>query len=264
MSTSVWPAHDPHTLLACASGGTENVYIGGLGNQDEGLRPSVFLSLGDDETTLWDSAISPTGETAAIAASDRVRHISTDGRILSNLTRSSNSRAASWLNPTTIAASSAKTVLLWDTRAQGSSPRFNSPHTITGLLPIPSSNGTQILISTNHSLSLHDTRTSTSRASKPLLHFPLLHEGPQLIFDVNSRGLVAFSAQNGAKNEIRVASLRTGREVRTLRAPGEVAKRPTQLAWCEDGRGVEFLQACMGERVGRWGWDARRRGEEDV
>ncbi|KAM0713512.1 hypothetical protein Q7P37_010474 [Cladosporium fusiforme] len=276
MSTSVWPAHDPHTLLACASGGSDNVYIGGLGNQDEGLhRPSVFLSLGDNETTLWDSAISPTGETAAIAASDRVRHISTDGRVLSNLRKSASSRAVSWLNPTTIAASSAKTVLLWDTRAKGSSPRFSSPHTITGLRTVPSSSGTQLLISTNHGLSLHDTRmpaTSTARTansktntnpSTPLLHFPLLHEGPQLTFTINARSLIAFSAQNGAKSEIRLASLRTGRVMRTLQAPKDAAKRPTQLAWQEDERGVEFLQACMGERVGRWSWNAMRRGEED-
>lgn len=278
-STSVWPPEDPHTLLACASGGPNNVQVGPIGT-DQDFRPSVLLTIGDDETTtVWDSAIAPTGESGLIAASDRVRHISLDGRILSNLHKSSNSRAASWLNPTIIAASSGKRVLLWDTRAQGSSPRFQSAHNVTGILPVPSSAGTQLLVSTNHGLSLHDTRTSTSRASKPLLHFPFVHEGPQLVFDVNARGLVAFDATCRANVEVRVASLHTGREVRTLvpgpdgetlkmraraherpsmavksRVPPGV-KRPTQLVWREDERGVESLQACLGYGVGVWGWD---------
>ena len=264
MSTSVWPANDPQKILVCAGSGLQNAYISSLRHDDLVPQPPVFLSLGTEETTLWDSAIAPTGSTAAISASDAVRHISLSGDVLSTLKRSADSRSLSWLNTTTIAAGASKTVLLWDTRAQGSTPRFSSPHTITGVQTVPSSSGTQLLVSTNYGLSLHDTRSSTSKSSKPLLHFPLTHEGPQLVFDVSKRDLVAVSAKNGARDEIRVLSLRTGREVRTLPLPKEVVKRPTQLAWREDERGVEFLQACIGERIGRWCWDDRGEDSDDA
>lgn len=254
-STSVWPANDPQKLFVCASaGGSQNVYIGSLSHEDRVSYPPVFFNIGNEETTLWDSAISPTGNTAALSASDNVHHFSMDGHLLNTLPKSTNSRSLSWLNPTTIAAGASKTVLFWDTRARGSTTRFSCPHTITGVQTVPSSSGTQLLLATNHGLSLHDTRMFTAKASKPLLHFSQLHEGPQLVFDVSQRDLVAVSAKNGAKDEVRVLSLRTGRPVRTLQTPRDVVKRPTQLAWNEDERGVEFLQACIGERVGRWCW----------
>lgn len=257
MSTSVWPSYDPQKLLACTSGGSGNVYIASLADNDRVYQPDIELSIGDDETTFWDSAISSTGDTAAIAGSDRVIHLSMDGRILDRLPGAANSRALSWLNSTTIAASSGKKALLWDTRTRGSSSRFNCQHVITGVRSVPSSSGNQLLLSTNHGVSLHDTRmspVSSSETSPPLLHFPILHEGPQLVFDVSTRDLVALSQKNGRRDEIRVLSLRTGREVRTLQSPADLRKRPTQLTWREDERGVEFLQACIGERVGKWCW----------
>jgi hypothetical protein len=122
---------------------------------------------------------------------------------------------------------------------------------------VPSSSGTQLLLSTNHGLSLHDTRMTPapfSKLSRPMLHFPIIHEEPQLVFDISARDLVAVSTKNGRRDEVRILSLRTGREVRTLQLPDGVRKRPTQLAWREDERGVEFLQTCIGERIGKWCW----------
>lgn len=256
MSTSVWPAHDPQKLLACTSGGAENVFIGSLAHEDRISRPDIKLSIGNDETTLWDSAISSTGETAAIAGSDRIIHLSMEGRILSRLPKATHSRSVSWLNSSTIAASSSKALLLWDIRARGSSSRFSCRSAITGVKTVPSSGGNQLLLSTNQNLALQDTRMLRP-GSTPVLDFNVLHEGPQLIFDVNDRDLVALSHKEGRKDEIRLLSLRTGRELRTLQVPGPVnQKRPTQLVWREDERGVEFLQACMGNTIGRWCWNS--------
>lgn len=256
MSTSVWPARNPQKLLACTSGGVENVFIGSLAHEDRISRPDIKLSIGNDETTLWDSAISSTGETAAIAGSDRIIHLSMEGRILSRLPKAAHSRSVSWLNSSTIAASSSKELLLWDTRTRGSSSRFSCRSAITGVRTVPSSGGNQLLLSTNQNLALQDTRMLRP-GSTPVLDFSILHEGPQLIFDVNDRDLVALSHKEGRKDEIRLLSLRTGRELRTLHVPGPVyQKRPTQLVWREDERGVEFLQACMGNIIGRWCWNS--------
>jgi hypothetical protein len=257
MSTSVWPAHDPQKLLVCGSGSFENVFIASTDGPDHVSQPDINLRIGDDETTFWDGAISSTGDTAVIAGSDGVFHLSMDGRILDRLKGASNSRSLSWLANTTVAASSGKAALLWDTRARGSSSRFNCQHNITGVLSVPSSSSTQLLLSTNHGLSLHDTRmspTQPSKTSRPLLHFPSVHEGPQLVFDASARDLVALSRKNGRRDEVGVLSLRTGREVKTLQLPDAVRKRPTQLIWREDERGVEFLQACIGDRIGKWCW----------
>jgi len=258
-STSVWPAHDPRKLLACGSASSDNVFIASFADADYVSQPNVKLSIGNDETTLWDSAISSTGDTAAIAGSDRVIYLSMDGRILDRLPGAAKSRSLSWLTPTTLAASSGKAALLWDTRARGSSARFKCPHNITGVRSVPSSNGTQLLLSTNYGLSLHDLRMSpsggpSSATSKPLLSFPIVHEGTQLVFDVSSRDLVAYSQKNVRRDDVRVLSLRTGRAVKTLDRSEYVRKRPTQLAWREDERGVEFLLSCIGERVGKWCW----------
>jgi hypothetical protein len=257
MSTSVWPAHDPQKLLVCGTGSFENVFIASIPDSDFVSQPDVNLRIGDDETIFWDGAFSSTGDTAAIAGSEGVFHLSNDGQILATLQGSANSRSLSWLNPTLIAAGSGKTALLWDTRTHGSSARFNCKHNITGVRSVPSSSGTQLLLSTNHGLSLHDTRMSpapSSKLSQPMLHFPLIHEEPRLVFDVSARGLVAVSQKNGWRDEVRILSLRTGREVKTLQPPSEQRKRPTQLAWREDERGVEFLQTCLGERIGKWSW----------
>jgi hypothetical protein len=257
MSTSVWPAHDPQKLLVCGSGSFENVFIASIADPDLVSQPDVNLRIGDDETIFWDGAISSTGDTAAIAGSDGVFHLSMDGQMLGKLQGAANSRSLSWLNSTTIAAGSGKTALLWDTRTHGSSSRFNCKHNITGVRSVPSSSGTQLLLSTNHGLSLHDTRMTpapSSKLSRPMLHFPIIHEEPQLVFDISTRDLVAVSTKNGRRDEVRILSLRTGREVRTLQLPVGVRKRPTQLAWREDERGVEFLQTCIGERIGKWCW----------
>lgn len=254
MSTSVWPAHDPQKLLACTSGGFENVSIGSIAHEDRVTRPEIKLSIGNDETTLWDSAISSTGETAAIGGSNRIIHIAMEGHIIARLRKATHSRAVSWLNTSTIAASSGKELLLWDTRTRGSSSRFTCQSVITGVRTVPSSNGNQLLLSTNQNISLQDTRMLRS---KPVLNFGILHEGPQLIFDVNDRGLVAFGHKEGRRDEVRILSLRTGRLLKTLDAPETAQKkRPTQLKWREDDRGVEFLQACIGERIGRWCWNS--------
>ena len=93
--------------------------------------------------------------------------------------------------------------------------------------------------------------------SKPVLDFSILHEGPQLIFDVNDRDLVAFGHKEGRRDEVRILSLRTGQLLKTLETPEATKmKRPTQLTWREDDRGVEFLQACIGEKIGRWCWNS--------
>lgn len=254
MSTSVWPPQDPQKLLACTSGGFENVFIGSLAHEDRVTRPEIKLSIGNDETTLWDSAISPTGETAAVGGSDRIIQLSMEGRILARLPGAAYSRAVSWLNASTIAANSGKELLLWDTRTYGSSSRFRCRSAITGVRTVPSSNGNQLLLSTNQNISLQDTRMLRS---KPLLDFGILHEGPQLIFDVNNRDLVALGHKEGRRDEVRILSLRTGQVLKTLDVPEAAKKkRPTQLVWREDDRGVEFLQACIGERIGRWCWNS--------
>lgn len=254
MSTSIWPAYDPQKLLACTSGGFENVFIGSIVHEDRMTRPEIKLSIGNDETTLWDSAISSTGETAAIGGSDRIIHISMEGHIISRLRKATHSRSVSWLNASTIAASSGEKLLLWDTRTRDSSSRFSCKSAVTGVRTVPSSNGNQLLLSTNQNISLQDTRMLHS---KSVLDFGILHEGPQLIFDVNDRDLVAFSHKEGRRDEVRILSLRTGQLLKTLKAPEAAQKkRPTQLTWKEDNRGVEFLQACIGERIGRWCWNS--------
>jgi len=254
MSTSVWPARDPQQVLACTSGGVDNVFIGSIAGEDRLSRPEIKLSIGNDETTLWDSAISSTGETAVIGGSDRVIHLSMEGQIIARLRKAAHSRSVSWLNASTIAASSGKELLLWDTRTGGSSSRFSCRSAITGVRTVPSSSGNQLLLSTNQNISLQDTRML---GSKPVLDFSILHEGPQLIFDVNDRDLVALGHKEGRRDEVRILSLRTGQLLKTLDAPEAASKkRPTQLLWREDERGVEFLQACIGERIGRWCWNS--------
>jgi len=254
MSTSIWPPHDPQKLLACTSGGFENVFISSIVHEDRMTRPEIKLSIGNDETTLWDSAISSTGETAAIGGSDRIIHISMEGHIISRLRKATHSRSVSWLNASTIAASSGEKLLLWDTRTRDSSSRFSCKSAITGVRTVPSSNGNQLLLSTNQNISLQDTRMLHS---KPVFDFGILHEGPQLVFDMNDRDLVAFSHKEGRRDEVRILSLRTAQLLKTLNAPEAAQqKRPTQLTWKEDDRGVEFLQACLGERIGRWCWNS--------
>ena len=254
MSTSVWPVRDPEKVLVCSSGGFENVFIGTVADENRLPRPEIKLSIGNDETTLWDSAISFTGESAVIGGSDRIIHLSMEGRILARLPGAAYSRSVSWLNAGTIAASSGKELLLWDTRTRGSSSRFSCRSAITGVRTVPSSNANQLLLSTNQNILLQDTRMLRS---KPLLDFSILHEGPQLVFDVNHRDLVAFSHKEGRRNEVRILSLRTGQLLKTLETREAVTKkRPTQLTWREDERGVEFLQACIGERIGRWCWNS--------
>lgn len=108
MSTSIWPAHDPQKLLACTSGGFENVFIGSIVREDRMTRPEIKLSIGNDETTLWDSAISSTGDTAVIGGSDRITHLSMEGHIIAGLRDATHSRSVSWLNASTIAAGSGK------------------------------------------------------------------------------------------------------------------------------------------------------------
>jgi len=254
MSTSVWPARDPQKVLACTSGGVDNVFISSIATEDQASGAALKLSIGNDDTVLWDSAISSMGETAALGGSDRVIHISMEGQILAQLPKAKLSRSVSWLNTSTIAASSGNKLLLWDTRTRDSSSRFSCQSAITGVRTVPSSNGNQLLLSTNQNISLQDTRMMHS---KPVLDFSILHEGTQLIFDVNDRDLVALGHKEGRRNEIRILSLRTGQLLKTLEAP-EAAKmkRPTQLVWREDDRGVEFLQACIGEKIGRWCWNS--------
>jgi hypothetical protein len=257
LSTSVWPVHEPQILLACGSGSDNNIVISSVAtpDSDSASQSNFALHIGDDETTLWDSAISSTGDTAAISGSDRVIHLSMDGMILDRLPGATRSRSLSWLSPTTLVAGSGKDALLWDTRARGSSSRFNCPHNITGVQSVPSSGGAQVLLSTNYGLSLYDTRMSRpAGSSEPLLFFPLTHEGSQLVFDVSARDLVAVSQKDGRLDKVRVFSLRTGRAVKTLQSPSKERCRPTQLAWREDERGVEFLQTCIGDRIGKWCW----------
>lgn len=260
MSTSVWPYQDPEKLLICTTGSRDNVYIDNI-RYDGLLQPQapVFLTFGDEDTTLWDSAIEPImGTDAAIATSNELIHLSMEGHILGQITNSPESRAIDWLNPTTIVAGTAKNVVLWDTRAGGAAQRFAHPGTITGLQTVPGTSGTQILVSSNHKLSLYDMRMAKQHRDRSLLSFPILHETPQLPFSISSQHLVAAATKQGAKNIVQVFSLRTGREVCALKPPESLkdgSRIPSQLAWREDERGTTYLQACIGDRILKWCWE---------
>jgi hypothetical protein len=181
-----------------------------------------------------------------------------EGHMLGQITNSPESRAIDWLNPTTIVASTAKNVMLWDIRAGGAAQRFSHPGMVTALKTVPGTAGNQILVSSNHKLSLYDVRMPSKYPERSLLSFPILHESTQLPLAISEQHLVAAATKQGARNIVQLFSLRTGREVRTLEPPEPLkdgSRAPSQLAWHDDDRGMEYLQTCVGDRIVKWSWE---------
>lgn len=167
-------------------------------------------------------------------------------------------------------------VLLWDTRVHrgGTASRFSIKERTTGVL-CPANNGDpasehSVLVSTNHSLRLYDTRMPhmPSRPDRPLISFHHIHEGPQLHFAYNKRGLVAAADRD---KTIQIYSTRSGR---CLGSPDpfhkEQATDPLMvqewaqndfargLQWYEDKEGGTSLLCFSRNATFMWRWDTRR------
>lgn len=163
-------------------------------------------------------------------------------------------------------------VLLWDTRfhRKGAASRFTIRERTTGILcPANTghpSNDNSILVSTNHSLRLYDTRMPhmPSRPDRPLVSFPHVHEGPKLHFTTNGQGLVAAADRD---KMIQVYSTRTGRSLGSpnrsyYNDPGSgldvtwmALDFSKGLHWYEDEREGSSLLCFVGRTAVRWSWN---------
>ena len=159
-------------------------------------------------------------------------------------------------------ASDRRAILLWDLRAPGPvqrrgggiAERFFSDSMVTGLQSVPNSSANQVLASSNHSLNLFDVRMPSARKDRALLSIPNLTEAPKLNFDISSRGIVATSVKRGPSTELRLISLATGKELRTLKMPKVSPFQPSQVAWFKDERGLDYLSVCAGSWMYKWTW----------
>ncbi|KAK6414580.1 hypothetical protein LTR95_017705 [Oleoguttula sp. CCFEE 5521] len=253
-STSAWPARDPKLVVFLTDHARDNVYVEAT-QSHAAARISTINPEGDP---LWQCVINPFNPASiAIAASRSVTNLPCmehdQGESLTDL---AETRSLDWLDASTIAAGTGKTVLLWDTRTSDNKrDRFSHGAQITALQTVPRSGGTQILVASNRRISLYDTRVRANKPGNALLSVPMLHENTKLTLSISPRGLVAAATKVGADNKVQLFSLRTGRELTALDLPGHRAAQVTQLAWREDDVGAEYLQACVGNRLVKWGWE---------
>ncbi|OQN99900.1 hypothetical protein B0A48_14105 [Cryoendolithus antarcticus] len=254
VSTSVWPAKDPEMMVLLTDHSRDNVYV----EATQFHTAARISTINRDGDPLWQCVINPLNPVSmAIAATQGVTNLPCtehdQGESLSGL---AETRSVDWLDASTIAAGTGKTVLLWDTRnSDNKRDRFNHGAQITALQTVPRSGSTQLLVASNRRLSLYDTRFRPNKPGNALLSFSLLHETTTLTMSISSRGLVAAATKIGADNKVQLFSLRAGRELTALDLPGRRAAHVTQLAWREDDVGAEYLQACVGNKLVKWGWE---------
>ncbi|OQN95955.1 hypothetical protein B0A48_17898 [Cryoendolithus antarcticus] len=253
VSTSVWPARDPKILAFLTDNSRDNVYV------EAPHTAAQLRTVSLEGDPLWQCVINPFDPVSmAIAATRGVTHLpcldhDDHGESLSDL---AETRSVDWLDATTIAAGTGRSVLLWDTRSSDNKrDRFNHGAQITALQTVPRSGGTQIMVASNRRISLYDTRFRPNGTGNALLSFPMLHENTTLTLSISPRGLVAAATKIGADHKVQLFSLRTGRELKALHLPGHRAAQVTQIAWREDDVGAEYLQACVGNRLVKWGWE---------
>ena len=230
-----------------------------LDTESPEIDSCMFLNLDSNrDATLWDCAISGNQQRAAVGLSNKVIQVDLlTAHIISQLSVKHDAYSLDYLSEATLAFTSDKTVRLWDTRAQGTSSRFRHQARVTG---IRAENEHQLLISSNKLLSLYDVRMAKRAGNHhddPVVSMPILHEGPQLIFDSNKAGLVAAATIDG----IGVYSLRTGGVVKSLQLPSN-KMLVTQVSWHEDRKGVPMLRAAQGDRVLKWSWSCNRDNDE--
>jgi hypothetical protein len=107
-------------------------------------------------------------------------------------------------------------VVIWDTRtAEGASLRFKLRQRNTGLISV-FDDRSQLLASTNHEITLFDTRMPHSRSrdcSTPVRSIPHVHEGPKLQFSTNGLGSVAAVDRD---DMMQIYSIKTGRTLKCL------------------------------------------------
>lgn len=251
---AVWPRNDPQTVVACANSTGHNIFVGSIVQEDTSGRATT---LGNDESTLWDTALDPTGAHAAIAGGNFLCLYELGKDTVKSRDKIRNCRAVDWLTPTLMLAGESKNIVLWDTRTRGGgiSKRFTNDNTVTGIQTVPAGNSNQVLASSNHSLSLFDLRMPSNKKRRPLLSIPNLSEAPKLNFDISTRGIVATSEKAGPSTQLRLISLTSGQDLRTLKLPTVSPFQPSQIAWFPDERGVEYLSVCSGSWVYKWSWD---------
>lgn len=258
-SISVGPGDDTQPVVVTYNDSLEdeNLCISKIGpDADHGWSSS---KLGGPETTLWTSEIDPSGQFVAIGGSDQLCTIALEtARFANRDLQAAECRSLTWFSRSVVAASMRKSVMLWDTRVSERSERFKHSDTITGVENVPNSAGNQLVVASNRKLTLYDVRMagrSAMEGNDGILSLPTYHEGLKAVYDVNDRGLVACSVKRGTAHSIEVSSLRTGMVIKMLELD-EVSRQrlPTQVAWREDERGAEFLQACAGSSLHKWSW----------
>ena len=272
-STSVWPREDPRIMFQVANCHGYSCYVGHVA-EDEPFSTcfNTFNSrtgiLDLSEQTLWDTAIDPTGSSTAVAtgtgiqAQSIVEDFMSSPEGLGGDRKTEDCRALDWLTSDTIVAGDRKDVILWDLRTDwflqmkggGIAKRFTNESVVTGLQTVPNSGGNQILTSTNSHLNLYDLRMPSTHKDRTLLSIPNASEVPKLNFDISNRGIVATSTKRGPSTELRLVSLKTGQELRTLKSPKLSPFQPTQIMWFPDERGVDYLSVCAGSWVYKWTW----------
>lgn len=208
LSTQVY--NDVRRVVATADNGSHtNVYMGMIPPPDSDLFSPVemYLDLGPlEETALSASAMnSITGFTAirGLQGIYSINHLGDHNKSTDFLKAydETYSPCIDWLGAHTVAfannvssANKRGQVMLWDTRdPRAVSNRFLLPKRVTGISSMSMDPGTagghQLLVSTNHSINLFDTRMhrSTSKAnSQPLLSLTHVHEGPRLQYAASS------------------------------------------------------------------------------
>lgn len=228
---------------------------------------------------LLASSINHTTHTTAVLSASTVFVVDTGASIVNRLPPADEKEygpSIDWLSPSTVAycCNSTNTdgnrVMLWDTRTKnGTSARFSVRSKITGVFnpsPANCNSAGQLLVSSNHRINLFDTRMphSVTKRDNPLLSFPHVHQGPQLDFTTNERGLIAAVDRD---NVVQIYSTRSGRCMGSLAASDLGMRRSEsrmmkQLQWYEDERAGSALQACLGSGIIRWTWSGGMGDEE--
>lgn len=257
----------------------------GFTNWDFSRQPGVHVKIVPAETSLWSCAPNPSGNVdllVAVGSSDSPRAISRGCATIITASGADVSarhlsphglRCADWLDETVCMLGDTRGgITLWDSRADGTSLRFNTGRAIIGLRGM--GNGSELMAVESGALKLFDVRMPTTDTlsiakqqarrppkSRASFYMPMPEaKMPNVAFDVlPSARLVA---RRDDENTVGVYSLINGQRIKTLKTEqSDVIKR---LRFLEDPQGTLGLWGCWGGDIEAWtfGGEDLREGEE--
>ena len=243
--------------------------------------PGIYVHVRNDGDNRLVASVNPNTGTTAVSTAKSVYILYINAMMSNSLPHNNDEYriAIDWLDTNTVSFeanspdSSDHHIKFWDIRtAKGVVSRFKVRDRITGLLNPSrashntSTNGRQLLASTNHRINLYDTRMHHQTFTKndlSLLSFPHVHQGPELEFTTDGRNMIAAVDRDSV---LQIFSMHSGRRVDSLSDPGPQSHAPEsrmlkKLQWYDDPKVGSALQACVGNDVVRWSWGGGR--EED-